>query len=217
MTIQTYREFRPTGFDQCGVGPDAIQDMLVAPVSRSRDSGVPAESNWEVVTGGISAQIEGCQVHRFGHWACGWFELFLVPPSPEARDLLERWEGLLEDYPIASEEHYSNACVEAEVEAWDSYGREGWYDALCTEFGEAEIECLCEAGLDGDALWYDLAANGCGEAVDIDDYGVTFNYDAVLKDLYIGDLVRKTLPNADERALAELQARVNAAGEESEE
>jgi len=54
--MQTYRDFRPTGFDSRGAFLDADrQDWLVVPVGRNRDSGPLDESNFAAACGEMPA------------------------------------------------------------------------------------------------------------------------------------------------------------------
>jgi hypothetical protein len=52
--------------------------------------------------GGESSNV---QVHRFGHWACGWFELILI--NPVNKDIVKKAEDImsaLSDYPVVDED-----------------------------------------------------------------------------------------------------------------
>ena len=48
--MQKYSEFQPTGFDNKGYMLDDRQNWYVVPVSRTRDSGLFAESNFAAAT-----------------------------------------------------------------------------------------------------------------------------------------------------------------------
>lgn len=124
--MKTYREFRPTGFDPSGLGLPDRQDWILAPVSRTRDSGCLARSNWEVLTGelrstfGAEGEDSGWEIHRFGHWGPGWFEIILLDPSrPELVAWAEDWARALADYPVASDNHYSELEWNETCEAWE--------------------------------------------------------------------------------------------------
>ncbi len=124
--MQTYAKFRPTGCDVAGLGLDEQQDWLMVPVGTNRDADILTRSNWEVVKKDLFAQpdsdnADGCadvQIHRFGHWACGWFEIMIVRPGTKAAECAEQWEAALSDYPVASDEHYSNMQFEETEEYW---------------------------------------------------------------------------------------------------
>lgn len=123
--MKTYSEFRPSGFDCKGLGLDDRQDWLVAPVSVNRDSDCLTRSNWAVVTseleacsGETSQDEPDCEVHEFGHWACGWFKIALVRPGSKAAEVAEQWESALADYPVASDEHFSELETNEACEYW---------------------------------------------------------------------------------------------------
>jgi hypothetical protein len=133
MTLQRYRDWRPTGFDTAGLGLADRQDWLVGPVSRNRGSeggtdyaSILTESNFGVVladlrtydTDGEDSTIE---VHRFGHWACGWFDIILVRPGTQAAEKAEEWAAFLSEvHPVASDEDLSERETEAQDRAWET-------------------------------------------------------------------------------------------------
>jgi hypothetical protein len=111
-----YSDFRPTQFDH----PITIEDRndwLVAPVIRNRDSGILTESNWECQLDSLELVTAEYEIHSFGHWANGWFEIVLVHPDYE--DVLEEVEAALIDYPILDETHYANLEWDIVHEYWN--------------------------------------------------------------------------------------------------
>lgn len=119
--MKTYSEFRPTGFDCKGLGLEDRQDWLVVPVGTNRDADILTRSNWEVVTKDIMATHEdedSAEIHRFGHWGPGWFEICLVRPGSNAAKCAEEWESALDDYPVASDAHFSELAHNEANEAW---------------------------------------------------------------------------------------------------
>ncbi len=123
--MQTYSKFRPSGFDCAGLGCDDQQDWLVAPVGVNRDSDCLTRSNWAVVTADLEAQPTlvcdepDTEIHRFGHWANGWFELMLVRPGSKAAEVAELWENALSEYPVASDDHFSDLETNEAAAYWD--------------------------------------------------------------------------------------------------
>lgn len=80
--MQTYAEFRPTAFDRRGAFlDDDRRAWYVLPVTRTRDSGTFDQSNFETALRILGGESETCEVHRFGHWGPGWFEIILVHPE----------------------------------------------------------------------------------------------------------------------------------------
>jgi hypothetical protein len=101
----------PTAFDSNRnyAGPD-LSAFYVAPVGTNRDADTLTRSNWAVVSADIlaSATNEETAIHRFGHWACGWYELLLIHADDEAAlRCAEEWACTLADYPVASDDHFS--------------------------------------------------------------------------------------------------------------
>lgn len=120
-TMITYGEFQPTFFDARGLGLSDRQDWLVVPIGVNRDSRCIERSNWAVVTEDIAkADPEGedHEIHRFGHWGPGWFELCLVRPGSKAHECAAEWECALADYPVADESHYSELQTNEANEYW---------------------------------------------------------------------------------------------------
>jgi hypothetical protein len=114
----TYAEFAPTGFDRSGAFLPDRQDWLVVPCGRNRDSGPLAESNFATALDSLGGESDTVEVHRFGHWACGWFEIILA--SPEHTDDVEDIENSLADYPVLNDEDYSEREYTAAVNYWAS-------------------------------------------------------------------------------------------------
>lgn len=145
-----YSQFRPTACDNAGLGCDDRQSWLVAPVGLNRDSGPLERSNWRVVLADLGGEGIDVEVHRFGHWACGWFEVILVRPDTAAAVSAEEWEGALSDYPVASDEDFSN---EEQQEA----------DAVWSAMGQSErLAYMRKHASQFDCSWLDLLANARG-------------------------------------------------------
>lgn len=118
--MKSYRDWAPTPFDVKGLNCEDRQNWLVAPCSQNRDSCALARSNFEAQIkrlGGESATVE---VHRFGHWACGWLEIVIVKPESKAAEECDRIESELEDYPVLDEDHYSSLQCEDANEYWQN-------------------------------------------------------------------------------------------------
>lgn len=123
--MKTYSQFRPMQYDTAGLGLPERQDWLVAPVSQTRDSGPLERSNFEVVKEDLEKAEPSCEdgdveVHQFGHWGPGWFEIILVRPNTQAAIEAQEWEDSLADYSIANEDHYSNLEHEECQQTWEN-------------------------------------------------------------------------------------------------
>lgn len=112
-----YADFRPTQFDR-NIRLDEHNDWIVAPVIRNRDSGILTESNWECQLDTLELAQAEYEIHRFGHWAHGWFDIALV--HPDHAEVVEEIENRLVDYPVLNEDHYSRAEFEAIQDYWEN-------------------------------------------------------------------------------------------------
>lgn len=123
--MNTYKTFRPTSFDHAGICLPDNQDWLVAPVGRNRDSDCLAESNFGTFVKAMGGESENVQIHRFGHWANGWFEIVLINPAmPELVKLAQELEGSLENYPVLDENDFSEREHNEANEIWKNCYRE---------------------------------------------------------------------------------------------
>jgi hypothetical protein len=122
--MQKFKDFQPTQFDSKGLGSDeSNENWLVLPLSQNRDSGSLEKSNFETaleLLGGES-QNPNIEVHRFGHWGPGWFEIIIVNPNhPPTLEIALEIEASLEQYPVLSDEDYSSKQLDDENEAWSN-------------------------------------------------------------------------------------------------
>ena len=115
------------------VGAD-LSDFYLAPVSVTRDTADSVSlSNWEVITEELQglARHDETGVTRMGHWACGWYEIFLIHATDtEALKAADQWACDLESYPVADESHLSELECKEEDEAWERYGEREWRGAI---------------------------------------------------------------------------------------
>jgi len=101
-----YKDYAPTSFDQKGISLPDRQDWSVAPVGQNRDSSALDRSNFAIVLKDLGGESDTVEVHRFGHWGPGWFEIILTHHNKKEK--VDDWERALMNYPVADEEHYSN-------------------------------------------------------------------------------------------------------------
>lgn len=120
--MQKYSEFQPTGFDEAGAFLDDRQDWLVVPCSKTRDTGPFNESNFQAALAMLGGESETVEVHRFGHWGPGWFEIIIVAPNSDAAKIAEDIERRLEYYPVLDDEDLSSREWDDFVESWSSWG-----------------------------------------------------------------------------------------------
>ena len=115
-----YQEFRPTGFDPRGLGLPDRQDWRVLEVLCTRDSSLLDESNFEVACAILGEESEDSyEVHRFGHWGPGWYEIIISnPENAQAMAAADGIERALADYPVLDDQDYSRRTWEAVQETW---------------------------------------------------------------------------------------------------
>lgn len=223
--MQTYSKFRPTGFDAAGICLPDRQNWLVAPVSQTRDSGPLDKSNFETALEMLGGESDTIEVHRFGHWGPGWFEIVLI--NPEAKELVkigDEIEGSLENYPVLDESHYSRLEHEEYIKSWDFWGRkeycrgirarlfEEFSNGVSEEFSDAEIEDAVSE-LDNEAIdsLREKASQGVNWEYQSESSGVTINIKGLiaatdtdaLADMAI-EYCRQARVSADITALARL-------------
>ena len=94
-------------------------DWLVAYVI-SRDADLLAQVNFEVFIREFNAVglVEDVDyaIERARHWACGWVDFLIVPPSGKAEKIANDLLAALEKYPCLDDELYSARAWEATVE-----------------------------------------------------------------------------------------------------
>jgi hypothetical protein len=133
--MKTYSEFAPTSFDPKGLVLSDKQDWLVAPVTHNRDSDHMTESNFDTALSEIGGEGDDVEVHRFGHWGPGWFEIILVRPGSEAAEKAEKIEKRLENYSILDEDDMCRRENDAYNEQWTSWGAQEFVREVSKKFG----------------------------------------------------------------------------------
>ncbi len=111
-----YRDYAPTQYDTKGLALPDRQDWLVVPHGLNRDSPLWQESNWHAALALLGGESETLEVHRFNHWACGWFEVMLLHPSREADLALVD----VDDYPLLDEDDLSDRQWQAYTECFNA-------------------------------------------------------------------------------------------------
>jgi len=88
-------------------------------LSRHRDSDTLIRSNWETALQELGGESKNVQIFRFGHWACGWYEVLGVRENTDKATIGENIQTRLEDYPILDEEDYSRQEQEEALDVWE--------------------------------------------------------------------------------------------------
>ena len=119
--FDTYAGFRPTSFDR-HIELEDREFWCVMPVSQNRDSDCLTQSNFATFLEGLGGESETVEVHRFGHWGPGWFEIILVnPANRKAMDAAYDMARALENYPVLDDEDLSRREHEEAEEARDNW------------------------------------------------------------------------------------------------
>lgn len=148
--MQRYKAYKPTGFDQAGLNLPDRQEWLVVPVGRNRDSAPYQESNFETALQLLGGESDTVEIHRFGHWACGWLEILLCAPEREAD--AQKIADRLDVYPILDENDLSEREMTFASESWEARGARDFVRALVAAFELSEATADFLAGLEADAL-----------------------------------------------------------------
>ena len=118
--MQSYREFAPTPMDPYGLNLPDRQEWLVV-IGQNRDSNAVSESNFASALKSLGGEGDHVQVYRFGHWACGWFEVLLIDPGHKpAVSIAESIEAALADYPVLDDADVSERETTEANEVWSS-------------------------------------------------------------------------------------------------
>jgi len=122
--MERYGDFQPTPFDSRSNFAvfdreelDSIEGWFIL-LGRNRDSDLLSESNFACALESLGGEGEDVRVHRFGHWACGWYELLLVRPDTEACRKAEEIESALSDCPVLDESDFSEKEQEEADRIW---------------------------------------------------------------------------------------------------
>ena len=109
----------PSGWDSAknyiGTPLDTLANWSVV-MTRNRDSDFLTQHNWDEAVALLGGESEEVAIHRFGHWACGWWEALCVKGEKQEKgqEIVEQ----LESYPILNEDTFSEKEYEAAQEYW---------------------------------------------------------------------------------------------------
>lgn len=93
--MKSFKDWAPTGFDTRGLGLPEKQEWFVCEFGQNRDSDLVTIQKFSALVrrlDKIDPDRNDHEVHRFGHWACGWFEIVIVRPDSECARSEERLE-----------------------------------------------------------------------------------------------------------------------------
>ena len=98
------------------IGKDLVDAVMV--ISQSRDSQTLEQSNFAVAFEMLGGkETDDLEIHRMGHWACGWVETITVNPK-NIKLLTKAFEikQALENYPVLDDSDYSEREHESHAE-----------------------------------------------------------------------------------------------------
>ena len=187
-----------SGANYCGADLSAF---YLAPIHKTRDTADALTlSNWRVIERDLDqlAQHDETGATTIGHWACGWYEIYLIHETDTvALQAADQWAASLEQYPVADEEDWSELESEEEQEAWENWARSDWRAAVekvLQTFAPDDADCywadeLLDTVEDAalDELWVDLSGQ-LGWAVEHVSDGPSFNFEGAAELLTVADL-----------------------------
>ena len=109
----------PSGWDSLDNYMGEIpEDKWHVVLTRSRDSDILTESNWTVALEQLGGEGDNVEIHRFGHWACGWWEALCVAKDSDVWESAKEMCDSLSDYPVLNEEHFCEMEMEEANRIW---------------------------------------------------------------------------------------------------
>lgn len=134
--LTRYRDWAPTALDCKGLGLEDRQDWYVVPCMRTRDSEALEESNFHVALETLGGESDTVEVHRFGHWGPGWFEVILA--HPDHGKAVAEMKCALADYPVLNDTDFSEREYEEQSQAFLDFGASELAVAIADRFGLSE-------------------------------------------------------------------------------
>lgn len=131
----------PSAFDSLSnyMGALPEKDLLVL-MTRNRDSDTLTESNWLCSLRELGGEGDNVEIHRFGHWACGWWEALCVRKGSFQEKIAQEIADSLTDYPVLNEEHFSEMAMDEANRTWkDCYDDAERISYLRQNRGEIDI------------------------------------------------------------------------------
>lgn len=136
-----YNEYRPTQFDTAGAFLGDRGNWLVVPVIQTRDSGPLELSNFTAALKMLGGEGDNVEVHRFGHWGPGWFEIIIVRPETAEAETAADIERSLEDYPLLDDSDFSEREFQDYQDSWNDWGWKDFIRHLRTEYELSTATC----------------------------------------------------------------------------
>lgn len=146
--MQEYKDFRPTphdghiNIDRDLEEGDTRENWLVLPVGQNRDSETLSRANFQSALEILGGEGDKVEVHRFGHWGPGWFEIILIHPDLQKQG--EEIEAALENHPVLDDDLFAEMEHEEEYEDWELWACQDYIRELEEVFDlkEATVNLL---------------------------------------------------------------------------
>jgi hypothetical protein len=116
--MRKYKDWSPTQFDPKGYILDERKHWSVFPCSQTRDSNCFERANFDSAIELLGGESDNVEIHRFGHWGPGWFEIIIIKPNTREHSIAEKLVEKLEDYPCLDDDRYSMYEYEEMQENW---------------------------------------------------------------------------------------------------
>lgn len=179
--LPRFGAWRPTQFDQPGLGSDGQEDWRVLPVSRNRDSGPLAESNFAVAQRILDDAGAEYECHRFGHWGPGWFEILVIKPDTVGLTAAGSIVAALDCYPVLDDDDHSEREMSAVQANWEGWQESDFMRHIEAQVSERAYEIIDEYAPLGD-LQMLVADKSTGYAYNGDDPSYDTPLDAIGRD-----------------------------------
>jgi hypothetical protein len=110
----------PSGLDSMANYLGEIPDpQWLVVMTRNRDSDILTESNWDTALTELGGELENeVEIFRFGHWACGWWEVLCVRDKGTKHNIGQDIVDRIESYPVLDEDDYSQRENEEANRVW---------------------------------------------------------------------------------------------------
>ena len=111
----------PSGWDSSSnfMGQTEFNNFYTL-ITQNRDSNTVTRSNFISALEVLGGESENVVIHRFGHWACGWWKLIAVKKGTKEFKKAEQIESDLADYPVVNEEHLCELEFNEASDYWAS-------------------------------------------------------------------------------------------------
>ena len=95
----------------------------LTPFSVNRDSDILNQSNFKVISEDLMKRFpKSVDILKSSHFLCGWFDQLMVKTTSRAAfQAVYDWDVKPDDYPVASDDDYSDMQYEEACNAWDNW------------------------------------------------------------------------------------------------